>query len=136
MLVRDESRTCIDTLNGKIENEVQNIVEKDAYMMIGKAYEEVFEETLNKKEKQLWANKVEASDAYGKLLNSRRFHSLQDEEEEDNEEESYNEDMDVDKIYFYNEDKGYVHLSDMRYDIKSKNYNTWVRDDPEDKRCL
>lgn len=72
-----------------------------------------------------WASKVEKMDA----LNSGRFHSLQNMDEEVSEtddevdkDESDDEEMDVEKIYWFEETKLYAHASGMRYDAQNKNF--------------
>lgn len=40
------------------------------------------------------------------------------------------------EFFWFSEDKAYEHASGMKYDLDSKNYTTWVNDDPNDLRCL
>lgn len=79
--------------------------------------------------KQTLVEEVENTET-NNAQNYGRFQALQDTREY--KEELDNEEMDIDKIYWFSEDKVYAHLSGMRYDTDSKNYFTRVTDDEKD----
>lgn len=106
--------------------------------------------------KQTWAVEVEKHDSNKEKIThkkaveelqevreevnhySGKFQALQEvnTEEDSEDEEPQNKDMDTSKIFWFSEDKAFAHSSGMRYELGTKEYTTWVTDDPDDLRCL
>lgn len=78
-------------------------------------------------------NSEEVNFYLGKSKPLQEGNSDKDEESEDDEPV---EDYKDPRHFWFSLDNAYGYSSSMRYDLNTKNYTTWVTDDPDDLRCL